>query len=148
MVLRGLKILSLIGTLVIASNLNLRAQYFLAEEYPVLSSMVLQDQYVPVPDFFFPQTTVMAWDPQAFTRIHVIRDANGNAHHILVQTDGLGNAKFMAYSRSLVSVFERTDKPYFLLQHCLKVMDRGSLPAHVLQHRLKCIVQRLNECAY
>ena len=82
-----------------------------------------------------------------YTYLQIVNDAAGKSYHILLQTNFMGKILFLAYSNNLSAVFNKKEKPKFLLLHCLKEINNHLSSVQVMDEAVKCIVERLNYCS-
>ena len=82
-----------------------------------------------------------------YTYLQMLNDSKGNSYHIIFQTNFSGKILFLCYSNNLSAVFNRADKPKFLLTHCLKEINNHVSAVQVMAAAIKCMVERLNYCS-
>ena len=126
---------------------SIQAQYYIAEKEMIPPSIILIDQYQPLGAGSFGHWQ-NNWDVKnIYTRVVAIRDEQGRLFHILYQEDFSGNLSFFSYSKNLVPIFERADKPMQQFDQCIKQQMGVLKMLREAETVIECFMQRLAYCS-
>ena len=124
-----------------------RAQFFVAERETVPASIIILDQYKKLEPIGFDRWE-NKWDTQnPYTYIIALRDDQRRLFHILYQHGFDGRLTFFAYSKNLVPLFERADKPLHPFEKCLKNQSGFNVVFNEVDMVIECFMQRLAYCS-
>ncbi len=137
--------------LAIFFSINAEAQHFTKLRHSlILPAQVLIEQYqlIDLPGEKNDAFSMSQFDEaNPYTYIQVITDKSGKNYHILYQTDFFGKVNLLAYSQTLIFIFNKKEKPFFTFQACIKNLTRSVFATQQSETAIGCIIDRLNYCS-
>jgi hypothetical protein len=136
--------------LLLNNTVLLSQAFFKAQQSAIMPTQVLFENYtmLMLPEGNGKDLALNRFDNRnPYTFIQLIRDREGREYHILFQTDFFGKILLLAYSNNLHPVFNRKEKPFFALQHCINSLNSSLFSLENSASAINCILQRLNYCS-